>query len=39
MDLQKFWIAMDTAFSSTVNENNGLEEYEKLDETYSAIEE
>ena len=37
MDLQKFWNAMDTAFSSTLNANKGLEEYDKLTDTYSAI--
>ena len=38
MDLQKFWSAMDTAFTSTVNANKGLGEYETLTEKYSAVE-
>ena len=37
MDLQKFWNTMDTAFTSTVNANKGLGEYETLTETYSAV--
>ena len=34
--LQKFWHAMDTAFTSTLNSNKGLGEYEKLTENYSV---
>ena len=35
IDLKKFWNAMNTAFTSTLNANTGLEEYEDIMESYS----
>ena len=38
IELQNVWNALDTAFTSTLNANKGLEEYEKLQITFSAWE-
>ena len=38
MDIQKFWDAMDTAFTSTFNANQGLGECKTLTNSYSVIE-
>ena len=35
MDLQKFWNALNTAFTSTFNANKGLGDYDKLKSTFS----
>ena len=36
MELQKFWNALNTAFTSTLNANKGLGDYDKLQSTFSA---
>ena len=36
MQLQKLWRTMDSALTSTLNENKGLGNYEDLVDTYSA---
>ena len=38
IELQKFWNALDTAFTSTLNTNKGLGDYDKLQSTFSAWE-
>ena len=36
MELQKFWNALNTVFTSTLNTNKGLGDYDKLQSTFSA---
>ena len=38
MELQKFWNAMDTSFTSTLNENQGLGSYDSLTDKFSEQE-
>ena len=37
MELQKFWNALNTAFTSILNANKGLGDYDKLKNTFSAL--